>query len=426
MPFYSGHWYLPVNPQKCAAINQTVSCPVGYYSHARNLLPEQRLTPNLDITGSAIVKTFIASTCTALILSACLIIDKIKYHFYHKRRSANSKAESRFWIKAVHTIESLLQAISDQQIVAGVALVLAINAQACTISAYHYNLVCSMLLLSGITHLNTLINIPDFVYKGKLVAANRLLAIAFQLVLSGIILSSRNTKSFPSKPSALGVLPAACFENMNALDSLGLQDFVDLAANVTGAATNTTQNATQIWDNIQAATSARSGLGEYITLIIFAIFALLFLVLEFLEAMFFPDTYLHWLSVALSITSEIASAVISFLTISRYFSLRDGMEVEAWFDNAGQDKWTYSQIVPMLLLASGSITLIKAVTESLAGHKARRYMDAAQNAADKASAAKNQVDRGQAQYAKMEDQYKMTQQDYEMANTSYGNGAYNN
>lgn len=53
-------------------------------------------------------------------------------------------------------------------------------------------------------------------------------------------------------------------------------------------------------------------------------------------------------------------------------------------------------------------------------------MDTAQNAADKFSAAKNQVDRGPAQYAKMENQYAMTQQDYEMANTSYGNGAYNN
>ena len=219
-----------------------------------------------------------------------------------------------------------------------------------------------MLLLSGVTHLNTLINISDFIYKGKLVAANRLLAIAFQLVLSGIILSARNTKAFPSKPSALGALPAACFENMNALDSLGLQDFVDLAQNVTGADTNTTQNATQIWDNIQAATSARSGLGEYITLVVFAMFALLFLGLELLEALCFPQTYLHWLSISLSATSELASVVIVWLTTSRYFSLRDGMEIPAWFDDAGQDKWTYSQIVPMLLLASGSITLITAVT----------------------------------------------------------------
>jgi hypothetical protein len=219
-----------------------------------------------------------------------------------------------------------------------------------------------MLLLSGITHLNTLINIPDFIYKGKLVAANRLLAIAVQLVLSGIVLSSRNTKAFPSKPSALGVLPAACFENMNALDSLGLQDFADLAQNVTGAATNTTQNATQIWDNIQAATSARSGLSEYLTLIVFTIFALLFLILELLEALLFPQTYLHWLSISLSVTSEIASVAIAILTTSRYFSLRDGMEIPSWFDNAGQDKWTYSQIVPMLLLGSSSITLITAVT----------------------------------------------------------------
>ncbi|KAF2703069.1 hypothetical protein K504DRAFT_508473 [Pleomassaria siparia CBS 279.74] len=170
---FSGHWYLPTNPAKCAAINQTVDCPMGYYGDVQNLPDKLKLTPNLDIT---------ASTCIALILSACLIIDKIEYHFYHKRRNQNSKAESRFWLKSVHTIESLLQTISDQQVVAGVA----------------------MLLLSGVTHLNTLINIPDLVYKGKMVAANRLIAIVFQLVMSGIIFFVAKHTGIPDQAQRVG------------------------------------------------------------------------------------------------------------------------------------------------------------------------------------------------------------------------------
>jgi hypothetical protein len=71
-------------------------------------------------------------------------------------------------------------------------------------------------------------------------------------------------------------------------------------------------------------------------------------------------------------------------------------------------------------------------TESLAGHKARRYTDAAKRAADTVLAARNGAQQSQAQYAKMDDQYANTQQDYALAqtynnnnNTAYNPNAYN-
>ena len=252
--------------------------------------------------------------------------------------------------------------LSDQQIVAGIALLLAVNAQACEISAYHYNLVCTMLLLSAITHLNAFVSISDFIFKGKSVAINRLIAIVIQLVLSGVVLSARNTEGFPSKPGALGALPVACFENMNAMHSLGLEDFANLTQNVTGLGLNTTYNASQIVSNIHAATSAGTGLGEYITLIVFTIFALLFLLMEMALAQFFRKPDPHWSCIVLSFASTIASIVIVSLVHKRYHQLRSEMEIDAWFDSEAQGKWTYSQIVPLLLLASGSITLVKAIT----------------------------------------------------------------
>jgi uncharacterized integral membrane protein len=282
----------------------------------------------------------------------------VKYHFFHARRDRQAKLETPFYLQLIHTIESLLQTLSDQQLVAGISLLVAINSQACNISAYHYNLVCTMLILSAITHLNTLINIPDFIFKGKTVATQRLLGIAVQLGLSGIVLSGRNTSTFPTKASALAAMPAACFENMNATDSVGFGDFIDFAQNATAGS-----NASEIWDNMQAATTSTSGLGEYITLVVFVIFAILFLIMEFVDAVFFPNSYLHWLSIVLSTCSVVAGAIITTISMTRYNELRNGMEGnDQWYAKGDEEQWTYSQIVPILLLASGSITLVKAIT----------------------------------------------------------------
>lgn len=307
------------------------------------------------------MKAFLGSSITALILSFCLLVDRIKYHVYNRRSKPDRRERSKY-LRLIHTLESLLQTLSDQQIVAGIALLLTVNAQACGISAFHYNIVCTMLLLSAVTHLNTLVSISDFIFKGKLVATNRLIAVITQLVLSGIVLSARQTKSFPSNPNALGVLPAACFENMDAMKGLGFGDFADFTSNVTGIGTNRTYNASQIVDNIQNATSSKTGLGEYITLGAFTAIALVFLIIEMISAHWFESDKPHWSSIIISGTSLAASAVIVTIAQIRYQKLRSGMEVDAWFDRGNQEEWTYSQIVPLLLLGSGSITVLKAAT----------------------------------------------------------------
>lgn len=214
-------------------------------------------------------------------------MDKIKVHIYDKRKDREGQAEDRFYLKTIHTITSLLHTMSDQQLVASIALILSINHQACEISAYHYNLVCTMLLMGIITHLNVLISIPDFWYKGKTLALYRCSTICIQLILTGFIFSARHTKSFPSKASSLAIMPAACFENMHATDGLGFSDFVTFAQNVTsGVTTNSTTNTTvpaQLLHNIDAATSATSGMGEYATLVVFMLIAFLVLVYDFFE-----------------------------------------------------------------------------------------------------------------------------------------------
>lgn len=267
------------------------------------------------------------------------MLDKIKVHILDKRRDKQGQAEDHFYLKLVHTIETLLHTLSDQQLITSIALLLSINHQACTISAYHYDLVCTMLLMGIITHLNTLINIPDFLYKGKIVAFYRFFGICVQLVLSGFVFSARHTKSFPSKASSLAIMPAACFENMNATHDLGFSDFFSFAQNVTDVTTNSTvTNATvpaQLLHNIDAATSATTGMGEYATLCVFIFIAILVLIYDFFEAQSWlganpKQIGMRLSTVFFSFTSIAASVIIIAIELTRYNALRSQMEVPQW------------------------------------------------------------------------------------------------
>lgn len=61
---------------------------------------------------------------------------------------------------------------------------------------------------------------------------------------------------------------------------------------------------------------------------------------------------------------------VSFI---RYGRLRNEMEVPALYRAADVNEWTYSQILLILMLAGGSIAIVKAFTESFIGIRGRRY-----------------------------------------------------
>ncbi|KAF4629501.1 hypothetical protein G7Y89_g8651 [Cudoniella acicularis] len=379
MVYYLGPWVIPVNPAKCLAANQSVICNFALYNNATTLTDAQKLVPNDDITGAT------AGAIIAVILSFLLFLDKLKVHWYNQRRGREAVKEYTFYLKAVNTVENIMHVNSDQQLVTSVALLFAINHQACEITAYHYNLACTMLLMGIITHLNTLISIPDFLYKGKAVAAYRCFGIACQTVISGIVFSARHSKTWPAKAQSLAILPAACFENMNATDGLGFSDFVTFAQNVTaGSTANTTANTTQILNNINVITSAEAGMGEYATLVTFMFLALLVLLFDYAEnklgkkdkkhVLIHPIS-LRWSTIIFSAISILASSIIIGISYKRYNSLRDGMEIPAWYDAGSEDAWTYSQILPILLMGSGSIAALKAMTEAFGGIKTQRFED---------------------------------------------------
>jgi hypothetical protein len=95
------------------------------------------------------MRVFIASAIIALIL----LVDEIEA--CRKRHNEDEEIDEekeetkrrKFNCKLVHTIETLLHTASDHQLVAGIALLLSLNRQACEISVYHNNLVCVMLVM---------------------------------------------------------------------------------------------------------------------------------------------------------------------------------------------------------------------------------------------------------------------------------------
>jgi hypothetical protein len=312
------------------------------------------------------------STCIALLLSIGLLIDRYKWHFQERK----SGTKAAYYLRLVYVVEKLLYTLSDQQLITGFALLAVLNRKACEISAYHYNLACTMLILSTVTHMNPLIVIHDYFYKGKAIAGYRIAAIITQYGMTTVALSARNTNSFPSKASSLAIMPAACFENMNASNNFGLDDFYSTATNITNTLSNATSasamnsnstfNASTTLNEIKAAVAPSQGFAEYIMLVVFLLFAVIFLVAEWWHA---EQTQIQkhkifgWGSIILSAFSITASIIIVGLVIFNYVDLRHGMEVGSWYQRkaAALQPGNYSDFITIFLVTSGSFAAVQAI-----------------------------------------------------------------
>lgn len=116
----------------------------------------------------------------------------------------------------------LIISCSDQQIFTGAAYAITMRfAKACSISAYHYNVISNMLLLTCATHLLTLL-VSKHYWEHPWVAGIRTVATALLYLATGILLSTQaapgSELAFPTqvpkdddKWSTL-LLPAACFQ----------------------------------------------------------------------------------------------------------------------------------------------------------------------------------------------------------------------
>jgi hypothetical protein len=283
-----------------------------------------------------------------------LCFDKIHYRL--ARGKKGHVTSQNFYLKALNTVETLLHAMSDTQLVSAISLLFTLNGQSCSISAYDFDIVCTMLMLSIVVHLCTMINISDFIFKGKSVAFPRLATIITQLVLTFFVFAARNTSTFPFEPASLAILPAACFENFNATDDFGLSDFANFASNATSNGTD------GLWNTIQAATNTTKGLPEYVILVSFVGLALLVILAEWLFVQSNFDKHIGWGSIIICIASTTTGISLGIYGYCRWLHMTNGMHIAAFFQVAKEQKLLLSEILPLSLLGSTILPAIGAIT----------------------------------------------------------------
>ncbi|KAI0397196.1 hypothetical protein F5Y17DRAFT_13600 [Xylariaceae sp. FL0594] len=171
-----------------------------------------------DIAGVGRLGVFIAVTSFAL--TACIVSvlwQMAKTIKWKKPRKEDDKRRVSF----TDILETLVMACSDQQLFTGAAYALTLRyLRGCTVSAYHYNIIANMLLLTCATHLMSVIIVRNY-WKYPWLSIVRILAITGVFTVTGLLFTNQNAagKHFPTgipdadQSDSLIFLPAACFQD---------------------------------------------------------------------------------------------------------------------------------------------------------------------------------------------------------------------
>ena len=133
---------------------------------------------------------------------------------------SRDKALKNWKISIAGIIEALVITCSDQQVFTGGAYAITLRyAKACSISAYHYNIVSNMLLVSCATHLMA-VTVARHYWQHPYVGLLRLTVTTLVFVITGVLLSNQGSGSleFPTQippdtdQYSPMLLPAACFQ----------------------------------------------------------------------------------------------------------------------------------------------------------------------------------------------------------------------
>ena len=200
-----------------------------------------------------------------------------------------------------------------------------------------------MILASLLTHINTIINIPDYFHRGQLVSILRVLAIVTMCVLSAILFSTRNTDTFPVSAGPLSILPAVCFEARNGTTTLGFGD-VD-----------------KLLKQQSFISSPKSGFAQYGVLMVLFLMGGIILVLDNMKKMCCaPGPVRRWITCIFRVVQTIGGSLIMSYTVVQYVGLRNAMEVPELYRVELNDSSTMSQILLLVLLVSSAIALANA------------------------------------------------------------------
>lgn len=133
---------------------------------------------------------------------------------------SREKALKNWQISIAGIIEALIVTCSDQQVFTGGAYAITLRyAKACSVSAYHYNIVANILLVTCATHLMA-VTVARHYWQHPYLGVLRITVTTLVFVITGSLLSNQGSGSlgFPTQVPpiteqySLMLLPAACFQ----------------------------------------------------------------------------------------------------------------------------------------------------------------------------------------------------------------------
>ncbi len=142
------------------------------------------------------------------------MVTKKDNHNREKTKTENNRS-------LLEILETIVISCSDQQVFTGGAYALTLRYwKGCTISAYHYNLVANMMLLTCATHLMSVTIVRNY-WRYPWLAVLRVICISGLFIVTGLLFTNQNARKelpFPTElpmaneTDSLIFLPAACFQ----------------------------------------------------------------------------------------------------------------------------------------------------------------------------------------------------------------------
>ena len=221
----------------------------------------------------------------------------------------------------------------------------------CSISAYHYDIVCNLVFMSVVTHLCSINFITPYLHhRAILLGVARVLLIGLTYLFAVFMFAERNNPWFPTGMPGYAptnstqvpklIAPAACFVSGNN----NITNWVSKDIEITLSAIGDVES---------------SGAIEYDVLVIFTLVSFGVAALNSRVTREKHPTMarlLRWARVPLLIAAWAISAAAFF----KFWQLRTWMQNSIWPADKAENDWTFGQFLPLLLMMLAGLAFIEA------------------------------------------------------------------
>ncbi|ETS80884.1 hypothetical protein PFICI_08413 [Pestalotiopsis fici W106-1] len=354
--------------------------------------------PDPDIAGIGILGVFVGVTAFAMLISIADVLRQIQKTFKWKRMSPKEYKRT-----LTDIFEALLQSCSDQQIFTGAAYALTLRYwRGCSITAYHYNIVANLMLLTCATHLMSVTIIRNY-WKFPLLALARVLCVSGVFVLTGVLMSNQNAQS--SAPFPTGVPSEDTIENGSAM-YLAAACFQSEDSHLTDIFRDSTSSPDKFFNGALWQSTPRNYIQGWRWYLVTLLFYGAAIIAEFIRfcrrgqkrpgwRKNLADKlgpYIHtgthrrllikWIFLIYLIGGiGISCATVVFST-QYIYGLRSYVDRSGWLEvesNNGQnpenDATSFGQLVPIFLSALVFFTFLQTISEKWTDHKNRKHGD---------------------------------------------------